>query len=994
MKKLFLLLSCFILGVMTMNGQNKYKDLPSTSIVESMSPNGRWLVGNDSKVAYGVAVNSFIYDTQQDTIHWVTKYENKDWSKAGSIKAVNDDGTMVGVTKDMNHMASLAYTPTPTNIATIWNGGVATQLPYGELDTSIVKQAHDGTFATDVSNDGRVVTGYIAGSNFAEAHPCYWTKGDDNTWTVDTLVLPEGYVQGEANYISSDGSLIVGYVSKKMANSLCYWLDGEPNLVVLTPEDSVYAKWGASYMTSVSPNGRFFAFALANRIYARIYDVENETYYPITPIEKNGRHESMQVTDNGDAYGVEKVGNPYADANAHSNPVWFQFSTKRTYYLSYYMKLFAPDLTVGSMEFPTAASADGNMVAGYTGEYSPRGWYFNVTRTEMEIPEMPTGLEGVSNALHAVDLSWPSDTTQYSTLTLKSYNVYCDGSLIQTIDNPTSMNTLSLTDVTPGYPSYTIEAIYSKADGSTIASPMSLPVEVPLHDNYDFPFFDEFNSLQTEYWTKWKEYGDDYDTEWAASMYNGYNGGYGMSTGASTDYSYSHAIVSRPIDATNASSVVCTFLANYHLLRYTEDAVLDSDSISLEYSLDRNTWTEVKTWTLKDLPTSWGAITLDLTDALAGKLFQIRFHKHGTGAADYYVYFDNLKLGLGNEEPALEGLTGTQTGKDSVKLAWKSPDGGYYLGYNTKHRSTRYTIGNLGEPVIGAIKFTPHDLSLYDGKYLTAVKTAINHYDYYPDTLGIHASVVVYKGGELICEQEMDTLDYENDFIVKLNEPIQIDSTQEMYIGVKIHDYDKLQMPLLYDNSTDCKPGVTDLYSEDNGATWSSIYDFYAGSSQTAYRANCCWVINGIVTDNSTDEVGTPNSSLIGYNLYHNGKQVNLDYLPATTTFFTDSLFEGQNDYYVVAFYDNGNQTAKSNIFSISILTDINETVAHENGFNINGDQITLSGNGELNVYTIDGVRVATVREGSLSTRGFAPGVYIIEAITNGERSITKILIK
>ncbi len=67
------------------------------------------------------------------------------------------------------------------------------------------------------------------------------------------------------------------------------------------------------------------------------------------------------------------------------------------------------------------------------------------------------------------------------------------------------------------------------------------------------------------------------------------------------------------------------------------------------------------------------------------------------------------------------------------------------------------------------------------------------------------------------------------DFTVALDEPLPIDASKELKIGIRVHDYDETQMPVTYIMSADFLPGKSDLYSEDGGATWLRLSDFYAG---------------------------------------------------------------------------------------------------------------------------------------------------------------------
>lgn len=59
-----------------------------------------------------------------------------------------------------------------------------------------------------------------------------------------------------------------------------------------------------------------------------------------------------------------------------------------------------------------------------------------------------------------------------------------------------------------------------------------------------------------------------------------------------------------------------------------------------------------------------------------------------------------------------------------------------------------------------------------------------------------------------------------------LDEPLLIDGSKELKIGIKVHDYDAEQIPLLYAVSDKFIAGKSDLFSEDNGATWQKVSEF------------------------------------------------------------------------------------------------------------------------------------------------------------------------
>lgn len=1007
MNKLLTSLVCALLFTSGSHAQNKFTLLPSMTYASAVSPGGRYIIGNDLSNVYGISGASFVYDTQADTISWRTSFDGTDFSKCGQLRTITDNGVMCGVTKDMGHITNFLQEPAPTNIATVWEDGRMTQLPYGDLDTTLIKQQEDGTFACDMTADGKTVVGYLASGNFAETYPCKWVKGNDGIWTLQHFNLPDGYTTGTADLVSADGSLILGSVIKNWDTTLCYWLNGEYHALTLSDADQELANRGSSFMVGVSPNGRYVLFSLCNRVYYRIYDMQTGTYREIPSFDNEGVLGNVSITNKGDVFGTESYGSIFFGTEVYNHPFWYQYSSNRLFDLTYYLKLFAPGVnqpfslsyTDKTQAFPVAVSADGNTVVGNKDIYTmlgetPNAWYVQAQMRDVVIPATPASPSAVSNALHTVDLSWPADTSSYASFTLKGYNVYCNGKLSQALTQLSNPMQLTLQNVEAGYPQFTVEGVYQDANGQEMTSPVSNPATVAVPDNYNMPMFDDFEggSLQTNYWQSVKYQGDDNDGYWTAAQYMGYQSSYGVTTGATMGTPYSNAIVSRPIDAKTAKAVKCTFMAMAQPFS-TAAVESDKDTLSVDYSLDNGTsWTTAKAWTVALLPKQWGYLTVNLTQQLAGKQFRLRIHKHGLGKLQYYIYLDNVSISADATAAAMTGMTGHQTAGNQVALAWKDPQGAYALNYVHDPALTRYTLGNAGKELIGANKFTTRELALYHGKYINSVSTILNYYNYYPDTLGIHATAVVYQDGQLVREKEFDNVVYNGASTATFDEPLQIDSTRELMVGVKIHDYDSWQIPLLYDVSDACVPGKSDLFSEDGGQTWQSTYDYYHAQGDE-YRSKCVWQITANVTDEANATIGAADDNLVGYNVFRNGQVINSAYLPANATHFTDSIPEAQSDYYVVAYYADGSESAPSNVYSISLTSGIGSIAAQGALAQITGSNVTLKNGGRLTLYTVGGEK-ARMGNGSMSLAGLHPGVYVLTIEQNGQRYTQKIMIQ
>ena len=95
---------------------------------------------------------------------------------------------------------------------------------------------------------------------------------------------------------------------------------------------------------------------------------------------------------------------------------------------------------------------------------------------------------------------------------------------------------VTLNDVYAGYRKFAIEAIYTDKQGKECFRHVQNANEIAIPENYSFPLFENFerSSLQANYWTTTREYGDLADTEWIVAAQVGHMGTMGLTSGACT----------------------------------------------------------------------------------------------------------------------------------------------------------------------------------------------------------------------------------------------------------------------------------------------------------------------------------------------------------------------------------------------------------------------------------------------------------------------------
>ena len=983
----------------------------------AISPSGQYVVGvNPSYMVDGSYSVSYLYDTNTGETQWLTEFDTNDFSKSGDFQAVNDAGVICGASKDpdllITYSDMFGTESRPANSAAVWKDGKCTLLYYGDFDTANFANLGDGSQAVDISADSKTVCGYISTGNGAKFYPCIWKEGNDGKWALEWLALPEDAKGGRSYFISDDGKLTVGTITDATNNQhVALWKDG--TCTILTDEQ---IGWGASSyggqvkILSMSPNGNFIvAKNAANKTY--VYNIEANEGREIPAFETAASIGYAAVDNDGNVASAYNYGSIFFGGDVYTRPFWYSYKENRNLDFPYYMQLFAsgvtPDFTFEYGEktqaVPMAISADGNVIVGNIDIYmsagqKPKCWILKSEKYDVSIPAVPSGLSARSEALGQVTLTWAKDETKYEDLTLKSYNIYRDGEKVADVTADKPM-TITENDVPAGHPGYAVEAVFETADGGEMLSPKSSILKAAVPDTYDMPLSEDFssNSLETNYWDIKKDYGE--DATWGILQ------DYGL-IGSSINYlvisqkPYSGSLISRPLDATKAQSVNLSFFIQTTLLN-SADQDLEKDSLSIYVSSDfGKTWKEIKAWTMKEIsaPNSYNVIGQDISAETVGKIFQLRLRKHGQGAAQYMMLLDNIRVdagGSGSKAPA--GLTGS-LGKDgkSLSLMWQNMSGAYQLNYiNDLSFTRKYTIGNEGKNLIAANKFEPEDLEAYKGKYLSGVQTTINYYSYVEEVKGIHASIVVFEDGKMVREQEIKDMTYNEALTVALDEPLLIDGAKELMIGIKIFDYDEQQMPICYVISNQFIAGKSDLYSEDNGASWLKLSDFY-NEQGTPEQGYCCWDITGCVTDNP-ELTPVAEGNLFAYNIYRDGEQLNNAVIDRLQTRFTDPEPTEDACYQVVAYFYDGTKSEASEQFCLDDVTGIERNIADNVTITRNEGDNCLTINGKFDNATlvdISGVCVSRSEGNRLSLNGVKAGIYIISINVDGRVYTQKMIVK
>lgn len=337
--------------------------------------------------------------------------------------------------------------------------------------------------------------------------------------------------------------------------------------------------------------------------------------------------------------------------------------------------------------------------------------------------------------------------------------------------------------------------------------------------------------------------------------------------------------------------------------------------------------------------------------------------------------------------------------EDNIQLEWQEPQSeGEYLHWDNG-QNTDSVGGDSVELFDCAVRFTPGDLSQYEGDYLTKIRFYLvdNDCELY---LRVWQGGSQYYAGELVLEQEVEELTANSWNSVQLDYPIQIDSSQEMWFGYHIFNPNGV-----YPAGTDAGPAVPFqgdmlLY----GSDWVSMSDYFGWDTN--------WNIQGLVV--STEKISeTKSKELLGYNIYMDTELIEENYT-GTSYLVTDLEPEQTYQFYVTAVYSSG-ESAASNIVEAELTANSWENVPETcslqgnfpNPFNPSTTiyfQIGKNTNAKLEIFNVKGQKITSfdlssnqkqlVWDGRDSAgRKVESGIYFYRLITPTKQISKKMLL-
>lgn len=1012
MKKLYYvflagMLLCPAFTAQAQNAAPQYEELTGLTVT-GMSPDGKTVVGSASAYAPD-NYRSFVWNADTKETQWMTSYDESDLDKSGAFKKVTDQGVIVGSMRDKDLNVDIPgddWSPGRTiylTTAAVWKDGKTYKLGIGPNDKDVFSDEADGSYASGVSADGSIVTGYLQYQYFPQL-ACGWKyEQSTDTYSYFRYALPEGTSMSATNGVSADGTVAVGQAFYDGYYHAIVWTsEADYKVITLGVEGEQGVRGNA---VAVSPDGRYVLVCVNSYTEPKVgvYDVQNDAteIIPLTDVyEING-----MAIDNSGSFFCKIM-----DSNEYLEKTYYYSSANKMFIdMAYYVQQFAPGIDglpdMNSAQ-PVAVSADGSRVAGnISSGYTSNGWWLSVNSSAAMVAAV-TGVKAYTSGIDRVTIQWNELAGLEEGVTVKEYNLYDNGVVFATVAPGTDVQDgvyKHVADMTAGSHSFTVKATCLK-DGEEIASSESDAATAVVPQSYEIPMTDDFESTgfnQNSWETELAEGSAAEVLNWNVSGGDYENNTYYASVSSTTYNPYTAVLYSRFFDASELQSVYLTYYGKMAYVNQISEN-LNSDYFDVEYSTDGENWKTVNSLCAADVKlTAWNFTNLDLSSELAGKQFKLRFVARGEGMATLKWYLDYVTVGKELYQQKPEGLQAVK-GDGKTELTWKNSIGAYELSYVANSNVlTNYNIGNEGSPLIVAVSFPADYISSHVGQYISSVTSFIYDDPSFGSLKATQAEAIVYADGKEVARQAFaDNVANEPvSATAALSSPVKIEAGKEYKVAVRIHDYDSQQTPLYYQSSeSSLIAGRTDLYSEDEGKTWSLISDFNAGNEDQR-RAWCVWPIRANITADATPQDASLklDSKLLAYNVYRDGVRINDMPVYSAYMKYTDENPAEGAEYTVQAFYTDGRVSVISDPVTAQTSAIGGVNAGGSEAFTVNAASGSIDLSADLSsarLVSVDGRAVASASGSCISTSSLTPGVYILKAERAGKPYACKVLVK
>ncbi|MDL2256639.1 hypothetical protein LJC06_00365 [Bacteroidales bacterium OttesenSCG-928-I14] len=974
-----------------------------------MSSDGKYVVGRIG------AENYYMFSwSKEDGLKGEWDSANTDRNKKGSIaEAVSPTGRTVGTSGNPNFTTPIevldpetdkwVFVNLPVQTAAFNEFGEETWtfLPFETMYNRPVVYNY-GAKAYGITDDGKIIVGAgNSGNSGGRPYAMYWDVSDASDIKSVILHADRGDGTGSGSLVkavSGDGKVMGGFYNPEFAAVPVLWIDKK-----LTPIVGLSA---TGLVNGVSNNGKYAALQVREGIVdkAGFYIIESERFIMLE--FENQASSALAVSDNGIVVGH-----------------WGKTASKAFVYKESRGIMPLKDLLIElGVEYPegfdflaaTDISADGHFICGY-GTLKGKTTSFRV-----EIPEIKEGIFPVADitvkneTYGTINLEW---TAVPASSSLTGYNIYCNDELIKTVGS--GETSFAHTEVKDGTYAYCITAKHGDDE-----SLPSKPVRVTMGKK-SLPYYEAFSTCQaqapygvpeiplsTVFW--------DVSANSLAFIDSWKVGASGIPAPCAFFLSpqngnYSESLTSPFLDASDAATLTLSF-------NMTVPGTSLTDKLKVEV------W-DGESWSMVDDIAATSNVMYGFVpktykvNQLAGKdNVRIRFTCYGNGAtSDLNWNIDNVELsdpstGFKYDSPLAIGAYDNQK-DESVSITWADPNGYAKLKYLYTDAWTGGGIGNEGANFIAANMYPAEDLEIYKGYKLTSisfmpfqVKGVANKAEY---------TWFVAQDGVRLFEAPVEGAVSEVWNTIKLENPIAIDVTKDLYYGVEITSHEVNDLPIATSDiyrmddignwiSLDIAGGRANIYSTDDGATWEELPTFEYYDPETLYEGDVYQLFCIQATIEKDPSVG-PKDRILGYRLSRNNENligkffIDESTLTSLTTFIDkDPLPIGTEACYKVSVFYSSQKasepvevclTRKPNAIG-DLVTSTNNVLVYMSSNRV--ATVETSGNAIARVIDITGNILETRKffETTEFDLNYPNGVYLISVKNDKGESSHKIVLQ
>jgi hypothetical protein len=316
------------------------------------------------------------------------------------------------------------------------------------------------------------------------------------------------------------------------------------------------------------------------------------------------------------------------------------------------------------------------------------------------------------------------------------------------------------------------------------------------------------------------------------------------------------------------------------------------------------------------------------------------------GYANGYFYLSNLNPAGNNftsNQAAIIGVEPMEINIDppqnltaevegnNVNLSWSVPQDPVWMHWDNGANGGSITLEGGGS-YNAAARWTPEDLSSYDGMYISQISVYLNSDD---PTYQVKIWTGE-NGANLVYTQNINSVNAGAWNTIELNNPFQIDASDELMLGITVNN----QANGIYSVGFDTGPAILqkgDLLSFD-GNTWMELVNFGinknwnlqalvspdAGNKSAAGTAilakdkfeNSGTNFSFSIPDINKRSPSITNRGLLGFNIYRNDSKINTS-LVENTNYTDENPAPGIHTYYVTSVHNTGESEA-SNLVTVT----------------------------------------------------------------------------